>query len=81
MAYVERCLTVAASKDARRDAEKSPSPRNLIHEASRSEPDDPPNLHRLSTMQTLEERGVVEIRERFRGAGLHWDIRHPRYNQ
>jgi len=37
---------------------------------SRTEPDDPPNLHRLSTRQMLEERGIVEIRERFRGAGI-----------
>ena len=61
---------MAAPTHGRRDSEQIPSPRNLIRETSRSEPDDPPNLHRLSTRQTLEERGVVEIRERFRGAGV-----------
>ena len=59
-----------APRHRRRDAEEIPSPRNLIHEVSRTEPDDPPNLHRLSTRQMLEERGIVEIRERFRGAGI-----------
>jgi hypothetical protein len=55
---------------ARRDDETdSPDPRNLIREHTRIELEDPPNLHRLTSRQTIEERGVAETQERFAGAG------------
>jgi hypothetical protein len=48
-------------------------PRNLIRERSRLEPEDPPNLRRLTTRQTIEESGVVETQERLRGGGASCD--------
>ena len=53
-----------------RDRERAPSPPNLIHETSRFDYPDPPNLQRLSTRQVIEERGVAEIQERFVGEGI-----------
>jgi|KBSMisStaDraftv2_1062788.scaffolds.fasta_scaffold1829143_1 hypothetical protein len=58
--------TGARQKD---DGIESPDPRNLIRECPRIELDDPPNLYRLTSRQTIEERGVAETQERFAGAG------------
>jgi len=57
---------VAAGLD---EGGETPDPRNLIRECPRVEFDDPPNLHRLTSRQTIEERGVAETQERFAGAG------------
>ena len=57
------------SRVGRDDGVESPDPRNLIRECPRVELDDPPNLHRLTSRQTIEERGVAETHERFAGAG------------
>jgi len=54
------------SEDGTRDRSY---PRNLIRERLRVEPEDPPNLRRLTTRQTIEESGVAETHERFRGGG------------
>ena len=51
-----------------------PSPRNLIHEPWRQELQDPPNLHRLTTRQTIEQHGIVELYERFAAAGAHTPV-------
>jgi len=53
-----------------RDADRTASPRNLIYETSRFDEPDPPNLHRLSTRQVIEERGIVEIHDRFVDGGI-----------
>ena len=50
------------------------SPPNLIREPWRHDPEDPPNLHRLSTRQTIEQHGVAELYERFAGAGAHTPV-------
>ena len=42
-------------------------PKNLIHEQSRSEPSDPPNLQRLTWRESLEDSSIVEWVERLRG--------------
>lgn len=52
-----------------------PSPPNLIREPWRQDLQDPPNLHRLTTRQTMEENGVIELYERFAAAGAHTPIR------
>jgi hypothetical protein len=62
-------------KPTRTSDDASPSPPNLIREPWRQEPDDPPNLHRLSTRQTMEENGIVELYERFATAGAHAPVR------
>jgi hypothetical protein len=53
------------------------SPRNLFRESWRREPEDPPNLHRLTTRQTIEQQGVVEVYERFIGVGDDTAIQIP----
>jgi hypothetical protein len=45
--------------------ERLPAPRNLIRELSRTEAADPPNLHRFSTRQSLEDQGVMGMQDRF----------------
>ena len=52
-----------------------PSPRNLIHEPWRQELQDPLNLHRLTTRQTIEQHGIVELYERFASAGARTPVR------
>jgi hypothetical protein len=52
------------------DRDRAPSPRNLIRETSRFDEPDPPNLHRLSTRQIIEERGTAETHERFVSGGI-----------
>jgi hypothetical protein len=61
-------------KRTRNGDDDSPSPRNLIREPWRQDRDDPPNLHRLSTRQTIEQHGVAELYERFAGAGAHTPV-------
>jgi len=58
----------------RRTSDDVPSPPNLIREPWRQELQDPPNLHRLTTRQTIERHGVLEIYERFAGAGAHTPV-------
>lgn len=55
----------------RNSDDEAPSPPNLIHEPWRQELQDPPNLHRLTTRQTIEQHGIVELYERFAAAGAH----------
>ena len=50
--------------------EEMPYPRNLLRETSRSEHEDPPNLHRLTARETLENHRVVEMHDRFAVGGV-----------
>jgi hypothetical protein len=55
-------------------ADEFPSPPNLIREPWRQELQDPPNLHRLTTRQTIEQHGVAELYERFACLGAHTPV-------
>ena len=54
--------------------EEVPSPPNLIREPWRLDLQDPPNLHRLSTRQTIEQHGILELYERFANGGAHTPV-------
>jgi hypothetical protein len=58
-----------AGDNGKRTRNGDVSPRNLIREPWRQDPLDPPNLHRLSTRQTIEQHGIAELYERFASAG------------
>jgi hypothetical protein len=62
-------------KPTRNRDDEIPSPRNLIREPWRQELQDPPNLHRLTTRQTIEQHGILELYERFAVAGAHTPVR------
>jgi hypothetical protein len=74
-AHHRRMAGGESARTHRNDGNDSPDPRNLIRECWRIELEDPPNLHRLTTRQTIEERGVAETHERFANAGAMADAR------